>query len=182
MPRPMISSASSRALHWLIGRSESVGISQARAMIWQICSGVIRAGRPDLGASANRSTTLPDLCPQRARHCRTASESRLRRRATSSVLRPSAANSTMRARQTICCPVVRARTKCSSSFRSASVNEISGAFGPGMSDTSHHKMLKSSSDSSARKSSPTIHTPHSTSGPVGRSPNSRAGAAAPSRN
>ena len=62
MPRPMISSASSRALHWLMGRSESAGISQARAMIWQICSGVIRAGRPDLGASRGRSHTSGRGC------------------------------------------------------------------------------------------------------------------------
>jgi len=142
MPRPIISSASSRWVHWLMGRSESAGISQPNATIWQICSGVIRAGRPDLGASANRSTTFPGLPRQRARHSRTASESRCRRRATSSVLRPSAAKSTMRARTTTCCPVVRARTKRSSSFRSSCVSEISGGFGPGMSDTSHRKMLK----------------------------------------
>ena len=142
MPRLMISSANSRALHWLIGRLESAGISQARAMIWQICSGVIRAGRPDLGASARRSTTLPGLSRQRARHCRTASESRCRRRATSWVLSPSAAKSTMRARTTTFCPVVHARTKRSSSLRSSSVRATSGGFGPGMSDTSHRKMLK----------------------------------------
>ena len=48
----------------------------------------------------------------------------------------------MRARTTNWCPVVRARTKRSSSIRSASVSETSGGFGPGMSDTSHRKMLQ----------------------------------------
>ena len=141
----MISSASSRALHWLMGRSEPAGISQASAMIWQICSGVIRAGRPDLGASPNRSATLlsvsgiPLQACQRARHWRTVSISKWSLRATSAVLSPSAAKSKIRARRASCWPVVRARTKRGSWLRSSFVSTISGGFGPGM-GTSHHKM------------------------------------------
>jgi len=148
MLRRRISSASSRALHWLIGRSESAGTSQASAMIWQICSGVIRAGRPDLGASAKRSATrrqlagLPALADQRARHWRAVSLSIWRWRAIASVLDPSAASSTMRARSASCWPVVRARTRRSSSLRSACVNTISGGFGPGKTVTSHPMMLQ----------------------------------------
>jgi hypothetical protein len=36
MPRFMISSAISRADHWLIGLSETSGFSQASAVIWHI--------------------------------------------------------------------------------------------------------------------------------------------------
>jgi hypothetical protein len=35
MPRFMTSAAISRLVHWLIGRSDCSGFSQARAMIWQ---------------------------------------------------------------------------------------------------------------------------------------------------
>jgi len=76
MPRRMISSASSRWLHGLIGRSASDGAWQARAMIWQTCPGPIRAGAPERGASASRSATpisstgTARTARQRARHCR----------------------------------------------------------------------------------------------------------------
>src|SRR6266550_216627 len=49
MPRRTISSANSRWLHWLIGRSESAGFSHARAIIWHTCSGVNFAGAPSRG-------------------------------------------------------------------------------------------------------------------------------------
>jgi hypothetical protein len=141
----MISSASSRALHWLIGRSELAGISQASAMIWQICSGVIRAGRPDLGASANRWARLCSVsgisphAHQRARHWRTVLTSNRSRRATSLLLSPSPANSTTRARMANCCPVVRARTRRSSACRSSSLSATSGGFGPGIPATSYQE-------------------------------------------
>lgn len=41
MPRCLISSATSRPVHWLIGRAESAGGSQAMARIWHSCSAVI---------------------------------------------------------------------------------------------------------------------------------------------
>ena len=51
----MASSAISRWLHWLIGRSLSDGFSQVIATTAQICSGVYVAGAPERGASASRS-------------------------------------------------------------------------------------------------------------------------------
>ena len=56
-PRRMASSAISRWLQWLIGRSLSDGFSQVIATTAQICSGVYVAGAPDRGASASRSAT-----------------------------------------------------------------------------------------------------------------------------
>jgi hypothetical protein len=46
-PRRIASSAISRWLQWLIGRSLSDGFSQVIAMTAQICSGVYVAGAPD---------------------------------------------------------------------------------------------------------------------------------------
>src|SRR5579864_1331683 len=67
-PRRIASSAISRWLHWLIGRSLSDGFSQVIAITAQICSGVYVAGAPDRGASASRSSTD---CPSAAcRHRR----------------------------------------------------------------------------------------------------------------
>jgi hypothetical protein len=48
-PRRMASSAISRWLQWLIGRSLSDGFSQVIAITAQICSGVYVAGAPDAG-------------------------------------------------------------------------------------------------------------------------------------
>src|SRR5262245_44877260 len=58
MPRRTISAANSVVLHWLTGRPDALGASQANATIRATCSGVIRAGVPDLGASPSRSATL----------------------------------------------------------------------------------------------------------------------------
>ena len=138
MPRRMTSSASSRALHWLIGRSDAAGCSQATAMIWQTCSGVIRAGAPGLGASASRAATRSSASGtgwnwhQRARHWRAVPTSTPSVRATALVLSPAAASSTIRARSASCCPVVCARASRSSAARSSPLSTISGAFGPGM--------------------------------------------------
>ncbi len=55
---PTISSAISRLLHWLMGRSERLGASHATATIWQTCWAVIRAGAPGRGASVRRSWML----------------------------------------------------------------------------------------------------------------------------
>src|SRR6202789_2446533 len=54
-PRRIASSAISRWLQWLIGRSLSDGFSQVIAITAQICSGVYVAGAPERGASASRS-------------------------------------------------------------------------------------------------------------------------------
>src|SRR3984893_17855561 len=50
-PRRIASSAISRWLQWLIGRSLSDGFSQVIAITAQICSGVYVAGAPERGAS-----------------------------------------------------------------------------------------------------------------------------------
>ena len=55
MPRARTSAAISRSLHWLIGRPERAGASQASATIRQTCSSVMRAGVPERGASVSRS-------------------------------------------------------------------------------------------------------------------------------
>src|SRR5919199_1673893 len=57
MPRRWISAANSVLLHWLIGRPDAPGASQANATIRATCSGVIRAGAPQRGASASRPAT-----------------------------------------------------------------------------------------------------------------------------
>jgi hypothetical protein len=56
-PRRIASSAISRWLQWLIGRSLSDGFSQVIAITAQTCSGVYVAGAPERGASASRSDT-----------------------------------------------------------------------------------------------------------------------------
>jgi len=58
MPRRVTSSAISRAVHWLIGRPDAGGASQARPMMAQTCSAPMRAGGPGRGASAKRSALL----------------------------------------------------------------------------------------------------------------------------
>src|SRR5271155_4592816 len=62
-PRRIASSAISRWLQWLIGRSLSDGLSQVIAITAQICSGVYVAGAPERGASQSRSGTN---CPSGA--------------------------------------------------------------------------------------------------------------------
>src|SRR6185295_1584442 len=55
--RVMISSASSRLLHWLIGRAPWAGGSQASATIWQTCSALMVTGLPERGASVRRCSS-----------------------------------------------------------------------------------------------------------------------------
>ena len=62
-PRRVASSAISRWLQWLMGRSLASGLSQVIATIAQICSGVCDAGAPGRGASTSRSST--DTCVYR---------------------------------------------------------------------------------------------------------------------
>src|SRR5580704_4296149 len=72
-PRRIASSAISRWLQWLIGRSLSDGFSQVIAITAQICSGVYVAGAPERGASASRSGTdwVGGACRHRPRQYRT---------------------------------------------------------------------------------------------------------------
>jgi len=58
MPRLIISSAISRLLHWLIGRADWLGASQAKVITWHFCSSVIRLGAPGRGASVRRSSVF----------------------------------------------------------------------------------------------------------------------------
>src|SRR5688500_13377264 len=58
IPRRTISAANSVVLQWLIGRPDAPGASQASATIRPTCSGVIRAGVPERGASASRASRL----------------------------------------------------------------------------------------------------------------------------
>jgi hypothetical protein len=69
----MASSAISRWLQWLIGRSLSDGFSHVIATRAQICSAVNVAGAPERGASASRSGTdcLSAAFRQRLRQYRT---------------------------------------------------------------------------------------------------------------
>ena len=57
MPRRTTSSATSRPVHWPIGRPDAPGASQARATIRQTCSAPLRVGAPLRGAAASRSST-----------------------------------------------------------------------------------------------------------------------------
>src|ERR1700687_4223331 len=118
-PRRMASSAISRWLQWLIGRSLSDGFSHVIATTAQICSGVYVAGAPDRGASARRSQTV---------HLSSASRHRLRQYravfgqtpSSRALLRtpiPSTACKMMRARSATCCGVECVRTSCSSTSR-----------------------------------------------------------------
>ena len=118
-PRRIASSAISRWLHWLIGRSLSEGFSQVIAITAQICSGVYVAGAPDRGASASRSGTgSPSVaCRHRRRQYRTVLGHTPSSRALSRTPTPADACKIMRARKATCCDVERVRTSCSSASR-----------------------------------------------------------------
>ena len=134
IPRRFTSSAISRPVHWLIGRS--LGCSQANAMIWHVCSAVISDGRPGRGTSVRRSTTetssTDTACKpiQRIRQPRTVSTLTLSSLAISAFLFPSAAARIIRPRFASCWGVLYRRTRSSRSFRSSSLNVNSAGFGP----------------------------------------------------
>ena len=136
MPCWMISSANSRLVHWLIGRPLWLGASHARDMIWQTCSGVIRAGAPGRGASRNlssrlRSSKLAAGSPsQRLRQNRTVSTSRLTSRAIWLLFRPAAADRMTLPRRANCWGVLGRRTRVSNPWRSSWDNSTTGGFGP----------------------------------------------------
>jgi hypothetical protein len=120
-PRRIASSAISRWLQWLIGRSLSDGLSQVIAITAQICSGVYVAGAPERGASASRSGTdwAGGACRQRPRQYRTVFGHTSSSRALSRTPTSSAACNIMRIRNANCCDVEWARSSASSASRCA---------------------------------------------------------------
>jgi len=136
MPRLTASSAISRPVHWLIGRADSAGASQANAMSRQVCSLLIRQGPPGRGASSSRSATLNAVngsvpkSSQRVRHSRAVSTFTARWRAICALFSPAAAARMMRARSTVCCAAPRRRRSASNACRSSAVNVTVGGFGP----------------------------------------------------
>src|SRR5580658_8384863 len=120
-PRRIASSAISRWLQWLIGRSLSDGFSQVIAITAQICSGVYVAGAPERGASASRSGTdrAGGACRHRPRQYRTVFGHSSSSRALSRTPTSSAACNIMRIRNANCCDVEWARSSASSASRCA---------------------------------------------------------------
>ena len=142
MPRFMISSASSRPVQWLMGRSESAGCSQAIASILHRWSAVICGGAPGRGKSSKRSSML-----RSARAMGWSINHRWRQRRAVLTLMPSslaicelflpaAAAKTIRARSAICCGALCRLTNFSRSRRTSSVSLTSEGFGVGMAITS----------------------------------------------
>ena len=113
MPRAITSSAISRPVQWLIGRS--LGCSHASATIWQICSAVISEGRPGRGPSLSRSPTSRSArsmacnAIQRVRQVRTVSTLTCSWRAICVLFLPPAAARMIRPRRACCwgalCPI-----------------------------------------------------------------------------
>src|SRR6266567_4644265 len=136
IPRRITSSAISRPVQWLIGRS--LGCSQASATIWQVCSAVIWEGFPGRGISSKRSLTESSssdtACKpiQRMRQPRIVSTQTSRSLAIWLLFLPSAAARIMRPRRAICWGVLCRRTSVSSSFCSCSLNVNASGLGPRM--------------------------------------------------
>src|SRR5919202_1165246 len=141
MPRLMTSSAISRPVHCEMGRPASVGVSQARATIWQRCSALIWMGRPERGTSLSRSCSensesgMGAKASQRERQRRTVSTSRSSRRAIWELLAPSAAARMRRARRASCWGREWRRSSPSNSWRTSGNSSTTGGFGPRMATT-----------------------------------------------
>src|SRR5215216_6391478 len=137
-PRRIASSAISRWLHWLIGRSLSDGFSQVIAITAQICSAVYVAGAPDRGASASRSRTecRSAAWRHRLRQYRTVLGHVPSSRALARTPIASAACKIMRARKANCCGVEWVRTSRSSASRCSAKTAIGSATSRGMMITS----------------------------------------------
>ena len=139
MPRRMISSATSRPVHWLIGRPDSSGAAQARETIRHNCSGLIVAGLPGRGASSSRSLMLNSSngtsakLYQRFRQRRAMSTEICKARAICVWFFPAAANKMMRALFTNCCGVEWRRINSTSSSRAGDSKTIGASLGPGSS-------------------------------------------------
>src|SRR3989454_5533260 len=134
MPRRITSSAISRPVQWLIGRS--LGCSQAIAIIWHVCSAVIWDGRPGRGTSANRSlignSSNEAACKpiHRMRQVRTVSTLTPSSRAIWPLFFPSFASRIMRPRIASCWGVLCRRTNISNALLSASLKLSGSGFGP----------------------------------------------------
>src|SRR5262245_28405766 len=133
-PRRMASSAISRWLQWLMGRSLSEGFSHVIATRAQICSAVKVAGAPDRGASASLSgTACPSAaCRHRLRQYRTVLGQTPSSRALARAPVPSAASRMMRARRASCCGVEWVRTRRSSASRCSGKTVTGSAASRGM--------------------------------------------------
>src|SRR6266851_2196895 len=136
-PRRMASSAISRWLQWLMGRSLSDGFSHVIAITAQICSGVYVAGAPDRGASASRSgTDCPSAARRhRLRQYRTVFGHTPTSRALARTRVPSAACRIMRARTANCCGVEWVRTSCSNTSRCSGKTFTGSAANRGMANS-----------------------------------------------
>jgi hypothetical protein len=133
-PRRIASSAISRWLQWLIGRSLSDGFSHVIATSAQICSGVYVGGAPDRGASASRSGTdcLSPAARHRLRQYLTVFGQTPTSRALARTPISSAACRMMRARNANCCGVEWVRTSCSSAARCSDKTVTGSAASRGM--------------------------------------------------
>src|SRR5262245_39300516 len=133
-PRRMASSAISRWLQWLIGRSLADGFSQVIATRAQICSGVNTAGAPERGASARRSgTDCPSAAVRhRVRQYRTVLGQMPSSRALARTPTPSAACRMRRPRRASCCGVEWIRTRRSSAVRCSGKTVTGSAARSGM--------------------------------------------------
>jgi hypothetical protein len=128
MPRLQASSASSRGVQWLIGRSDASGGSQARAMIWHHCAALKVVGAPGRGASWRRSgTAQPGRLSQWRRQRRTVVRVVPRRRATAGAVRPAANRRITWARKLRCWGGLWARIIGWSAWRSSSESGTAGS-------------------------------------------------------
>src|SRR5437879_5963213 len=134
MPCAITSSAISRPVQWLIGRS--LGCAQASAIIWQVCSAVICAGRPEREVSWSRSLTerssKATVCKpiQRILQQRTVSAFTPNSLPMCALFLPWAAAKIMRPRSTICWGVLCRRTRSSNALCSRAFNASPAGLGP----------------------------------------------------
>ena len=132
-PWRFASRARSLADQWLKGKPQSLGRLQARAMIAQVSSGVMRRGAPERGASLKRAWAFipePALASHRPRHWLTPLRQTPRSSAVSVMLMPSANRKIIRARKAKPCAVEGERSRPSSSLRSSDDKTIAGAGTP----------------------------------------------------
>lgn len=148
MPRLTASSASSRGVQWLTGRPETAGSSHAIATISTTCSAVKVAGAPERGLSARtfsmssaKALSSPSASTasragaassHRWRQLCTIPRSLSRRYATCSLLLLTLASSSILARLTSRCGLLRRRTICSRIARCRSVRQIGMGLRPRM--------------------------------------------------
>src|SRR6266700_1659073 len=136
IPRAIASSAISRPVHWLIGRS--LGCSQAIAINWQVCSAVIWLLRPERVTSLSRPCTERSAratgckVSQRVRQARAVSTLTPNSRAIWLLFLPALASKMMRPLSAICWLVLWRRTTRSTSVRSTSLKLNGSGFGPRM--------------------------------------------------